>query len=64
MARHVRFGGFQEASVASLIGGFLASTVFNWDINTFSPAGFTVAVAGALLLLLLYRLVTSTRRVA
>jgi uncharacterized membrane protein YeaQ/YmgE (transglycosylase-associated protein family) len=45
-----------------VIGGFVASQLFNWDINTFSIAGFCVAVAGALLLLFLYRLVMSTRR--
>jgi uncharacterized membrane protein YeaQ/YmgE (transglycosylase-associated protein family) len=46
----------------AVIGGFVASQVFNWDINTFSLAGFAVAVAGALLLLFVYRLVMSTRR--
>ena len=46
----------------AVIGGFVASQLFNWDINTFSIAGFYVAVAGALLLLFLYRLVMSTRR--
>jgi uncharacterized membrane protein YeaQ/YmgE (transglycosylase-associated protein family) len=46
----------------ALIGGFLASQLFNWDINSFSIAGFCVAVAGALLLLFLYRMLTSARR--
>ena len=46
----------------ALIGGFVASQLFNWDINTFSIAGFVVAVAGALLLLFVYRLVMSARR--
>ena len=46
----------------ALIGGFVASQLFNWDINTFSIPGFAVAVAGALLLLFVYRLVMSSRR--
>ena len=46
----------------ALIGGFVASQLFNWDINTFSIPGFAVAVAGALLLLFVYRLVMSARR--
>jgi uncharacterized membrane protein YeaQ/YmgE (transglycosylase-associated protein family) len=46
----------------AVIGGFVASQLFNWDINTFSIAGFAVAVAGALLLLFVYRLVTSAWR--
>ena len=46
----------------ALIGGFVASQLFNWDINTFSIGGFVVAVLGALLLLFVYRLVMSARR--
>ena len=46
----------------ALIGGFVASQLFNWDISTFSIGGFVVAVAGALLLLFVYRLVMSARR--
>ena len=46
----------------ALIGGFVASQLFNWDINTFSIGGFVVAVLGALLLLFVYGLVTSARR--
>jgi uncharacterized membrane protein YeaQ/YmgE (transglycosylase-associated protein family) len=48
----------------AVIGGFVASQVFNWDINTFSIGGFCVAVGGALLLLFLYRLVMSATRSA
>jgi uncharacterized membrane protein YeaQ/YmgE (transglycosylase-associated protein family) len=44
------------------IGGFLSSRLFGWDINSFSIAGFAVAVAGALLLLFLYRLFMSARK--
>ena len=46
----------------ALIGGFVASQLFNWDINTFSIGGFVVAVLGALLLLFVYGLVMSARR--
>jgi uncharacterized membrane protein YeaQ/YmgE (transglycosylase-associated protein family) len=46
----------------AVIGGWVASQLFNWDINTFSIAGFAVAVGGALLLLFLYRLAMSARR--
>ena len=46
----------------AVIGGFVASHLFNWDINTFSIGGFVVAVLGALLLLFVYGLVTSARR--
>jgi uncharacterized membrane protein YeaQ/YmgE (transglycosylase-associated protein family) len=46
----------------AVIGGFVASQLFNWDINTFSIAGFAVAVAGAILLLFLYRLMATARR--
>jgi uncharacterized membrane protein YeaQ/YmgE (transglycosylase-associated protein family) len=41
----------------ALIGGLIASQLFNWDTNTFSIAGFAVAVAGALVLLFLYHMV-------
>ena len=46
----------------ALIGGFVASQLFNWDISTFSIGGFVVAVLGALLLLFVYGLVMSARR--
>jgi uncharacterized membrane protein YeaQ/YmgE (transglycosylase-associated protein family) len=40
----------------ALVGGFVSSALFGWDMATFSIAGFAVAVAGALLLLFLYHL--------
>jgi uncharacterized membrane protein YeaQ/YmgE (transglycosylase-associated protein family) len=46
----------------ALVGGFLSSQLFGWDINTFSIQGFAVAVGGALLLLLLYQLMISARK--
>jgi uncharacterized membrane protein YeaQ/YmgE (transglycosylase-associated protein family) len=46
----------------AVVGGWLSSVLFNWDINTFSVTGFVIAVAGALLLLFVYRMLTSARR--
>jgi uncharacterized membrane protein YeaQ/YmgE (transglycosylase-associated protein family) len=46
----------------AVVGGWLSSVLFHWDVNSFSIAGFVVAVAGALLLLFLYRLLTSARK--
>jgi uncharacterized membrane protein YeaQ/YmgE (transglycosylase-associated protein family) len=46
----------------AVVGGWLSSVLFNWDVNTFSITGFIVAVVGALLLLFLYRMFMSTRR--
>jgi uncharacterized membrane protein YeaQ/YmgE (transglycosylase-associated protein family) len=46
----------------AVVGGWLSSVLFNWDINSFSIVGFVVAVAGALLLLFLYRVLMSARK--
>ena len=46
----------------AVVGGWLSSVLLGWDINSFSIAGFAVAVAGALLLLFLYRLLMSARK--
>jgi uncharacterized membrane protein YeaQ/YmgE (transglycosylase-associated protein family) len=46
----------------AVVGGWLSSVLFKWDVNSFSIAGFAVAVAGALLLLFLYRLLMSARQ--
>jgi uncharacterized membrane protein YeaQ/YmgE (transglycosylase-associated protein family) len=48
----------------AVVGGFIATQLFKWDIETFSLPGFAVAVGGALLLLIVYRLVMSSRRSA
>jgi uncharacterized membrane protein YeaQ/YmgE (transglycosylase-associated protein family) len=48
----------------AVLGGYIASQLFKWDIETFSLPGFAVAVGGALLLLFLYRLFMSARRSA
>jgi uncharacterized membrane protein YeaQ/YmgE (transglycosylase-associated protein family) len=42
--------------VGAVIGGYLSSHLFGWDIDSFSLTGFAVAVGGALLLLFLYHL--------
>jgi uncharacterized membrane protein YeaQ/YmgE (transglycosylase-associated protein family) len=46
----------------ALLGGFLSTRLFGWDAETFSLAGFAVAVGGALLLLILYGVFQSARR--
>jgi uncharacterized membrane protein YeaQ/YmgE (transglycosylase-associated protein family) len=46
----------------AVLGGFISSQVFGWDINNFSIQGFLVAIAGALLLLFLYHLVMAGRK--
>ncbi len=48
--------------VGALVGGFLSSQVFGWDVNNFSVAGFAVAVAGALLVLFLYGMIQAARK--
>jgi uncharacterized membrane protein YeaQ/YmgE (transglycosylase-associated protein family) len=46
----------------ALVGGFISTQLFRWDIGTFSLAGFGVAIAGALLLLFANHLIQSTRK--
>lgn len=46
----------------ALLGGFIASNLFNWDINGFNLPSFAIAIGGALLVLVLYRLLMPTRR--
>jgi uncharacterized membrane protein YeaQ/YmgE (transglycosylase-associated protein family) len=49
--------------VGALLGGFLASVLFDIDVNDefFDLATWISAIAGALILLLLYRLFTGRR---
>ncbi|MCI0685395.1 MAG: GlsB/YeaQ/YmgE family stress response membrane protein [Gemmataceae bacterium] len=43
----------------AVVGGYLCSHLFGWDINAgFNLTSFAVAVGGAILLLLAYRLLT------
>jgi uncharacterized membrane protein YeaQ/YmgE (transglycosylase-associated protein family) len=46
----------------AVIGGFVSSQLFNWDITGFNLQSFAIAIAGALLLLFLYRMMTPARR--
>jgi uncharacterized membrane protein YeaQ/YmgE (transglycosylase-associated protein family) len=41
------------------IGGLVSSRLFNWDVTGFNLPSLAVAIGGALLLLVLYRLVVS-----
>ena len=45
----------------AVVGGFISTNLFGWDVNSFSIQGFLVAVGGALLLLFLYHLVRAAR---
>lgn len=48
--------------VGALIGGFLGTTVFNWGTVTgFDLKSLGIAVIGAVVLLLLYRLIVRPR---
>jgi uncharacterized membrane protein YeaQ/YmgE (transglycosylase-associated protein family) len=40
----------------AVVGGYLSSHLFGWDINSFSLTGFAVAVGGALILLFIFHL--------
>jgi uncharacterized membrane protein YeaQ/YmgE (transglycosylase-associated protein family) len=42
----------------AVVGGWLSSHLFHWDVSGFSLESFAVAVGGAILLLILYRLIT------
>jgi uncharacterized membrane protein YeaQ/YmgE (transglycosylase-associated protein family) len=46
----------------AVIGGWISSLIFGWNLAEFSLVGFVVAVLGALLLLFLYRMVMTARR--
>ena len=47
--------------VGAVVGGYLSSLLFGWDVNAFSIPGLVVAVVGALLVLFLYHLVMGAR---
>ena len=46
----------------AMVGGFLSSQLFSWDVTGFNLPSFIIAIAGALLLLILYRLLMSAKR--
>jgi len=45
--------------VGAAVGGYLSSQLFGWDVAGFNVPSLVVAVLGALVLLLLYRVLTS-----
>lgn len=47
----------------AVIGGYVSSLLFGWDVTGFNLPSFAVAILGALLLLFLYQLMTPARRV-
>ncbi len=48
--------------VGALIGGFLGTTVFHWGrVDGFDVRSFLIAIAGSILLLLVFRLVARRR---
>jgi uncharacterized membrane protein YeaQ/YmgE (transglycosylase-associated protein family) len=48
--------------VGAAIGGFLCNPLFGWDVTGFNWQSLVVAVGGALVLLLVYRLVMLAAR--
>jgi uncharacterized membrane protein YeaQ/YmgE (transglycosylase-associated protein family) len=48
----------------AVIGGFLSSQLFGWDVTGFNIQSFAIAIVGALVLLALYRLAMTARRTA
>jgi uncharacterized membrane protein YeaQ/YmgE (transglycosylase-associated protein family) len=49
--------------LGAVVGGFVSSRTFGWDVTGFNFPSFVIAIVGALLLLLLYHLIAPTRRV-
>jgi uncharacterized membrane protein YeaQ/YmgE (transglycosylase-associated protein family) len=48
--------------LGAVVGGFVSSQLFNWDVTGFNLSSFVVAVLGALLPLVVYRLVMFGRK--
>jgi uncharacterized membrane protein YeaQ/YmgE (transglycosylase-associated protein family) len=47
--------------LGAMVGGFLSSKLFGWDVTGFNLPSFAIAIAGALLLLALYHLMMRRR---
>jgi uncharacterized membrane protein YeaQ/YmgE (transglycosylase-associated protein family) len=47
----------------AVIGGFISSQLFGWDVTGFNLPSFLIAIAGAILILILYRMAMSAKRV-
>jgi uncharacterized membrane protein YeaQ/YmgE (transglycosylase-associated protein family) len=45
--------------VGAAVGGYLSSRLFGWDVTGFNVPSMAVAVGGALVLLLLYRVLAA-----
>jgi uncharacterized membrane protein YeaQ/YmgE (transglycosylase-associated protein family) len=60
-------GGFIATTVLGVIGavagGFVSSRLFGWDVTGFNVRSFAIAIGGALVLLLLYRVVMANRQI-
>jgi uncharacterized membrane protein YeaQ/YmgE (transglycosylase-associated protein family) len=48
--------------LGAFVGGWLSSQLFNWDITGFNLQSFAIAIVGALVLLVLYRLLIAPGR--
>jgi uncharacterized membrane protein YeaQ/YmgE (transglycosylase-associated protein family) len=48
--------------VGAVVGGYLSSLLFGWDVTGFNLPSFVIAVLGALLLLFLYQMMVPARR--
>jgi uncharacterized membrane protein YeaQ/YmgE (transglycosylase-associated protein family) len=48
--------------VGALLGGFISSRLFDWDVTGFNLPSFAVAIGGALLVLAIYRIVSTGAR--
>jgi uncharacterized membrane protein YeaQ/YmgE (transglycosylase-associated protein family) len=48
----------------AVVGGFVSSQLFSRDVTGFNLPGFIIAIAGALTLLVVYRLLMSARHSA
>jgi uncharacterized membrane protein YeaQ/YmgE (transglycosylase-associated protein family) len=48
--------------VGAVVGGFVSSKLFDWDVTGFNLPSFGIAVAGALLVLIAYRLFTHSAK--
>ena len=46
----------------AVVGGFVSSQLFGWDVTGFNLPSFGIAVAGALLVLIVYRLFTTSAK--
>jgi uncharacterized membrane protein YeaQ/YmgE (transglycosylase-associated protein family) len=45
--------------IGAVAGGFLSSRLFNWDVTGFNVPSLAIAIGGALVLLVLYRVLTA-----